>query len=89
MKKIVAMFLLAFLLPACLYAQEKLKVTGQVFDEANMSIPGAAVMEKGTTNGTVTDMDGNFTLTVSGKNAVLVVSFIGYKTQEITPPPVN
>lgn len=89
MKRIVVMFLLAFLLPACIYAQEKLKVTGQVFDESNLSIPGAAVMEKGTANGTVTDMDGNFTLTVSGKNAVLVISFIGYKTQEITPPPLT
>lgn len=39
---------------------------------------------KGTTNGTVTDLDGNFTLTVPNKNAVLVISFIGYLTQEIT-----
>ncbi len=39
-------------------------------------------MEKGTTNGTVTDIDGNFTLEV-GPNAVLVVSYIGYNTQEV------
>ena len=39
-------------------------------------------MEKGTTNGTITDFDGNFALNVS-KNAVLVVSFVGYKNEEI------
>ena len=39
-------------------------------------------MEKGTTNGTITDFDGNFVLTVS-ENAVLQISYIGYKTQEI------
>ena len=40
------------------------------------------ILEKGTTNGTITDFDGNFALNVS-KNAVLVVSFVGYKNEEI------
>lgn len=48
-----------------------------------MGVPGASIVEKGTTNGTITDFDGNYTLTVSNKNATLVFSFIGYKTQEI------
>ena len=46
-------------------------------------VAGANVVEKGTTNGTITDMDGKFTLNVS-PNAVLVVSFIGYTEQQIT-----
>ncbi|MCQ4775581.1 carboxypeptidase-like regulatory domain-containing protein, partial [Lacrimispora saccharolytica] len=41
-------------------------------------------MEKGTTNGTITDVDGKFTLSVKGTNAVLTVSFVGYAPQEIS-----
>ena len=47
-------------------------------------IIGASVVEKGTTNGTVTDMDGRFQLSVKG-NATLVVSYIGFTTKEVTP----
>lgn len=54
-------------------------------EDALGPIAGANVVEKGTTNGTITDMDGNFTLNVS-PNAVLVISYIGYKDQEM---PVN
>lgn len=63
-------------------ASKKKKITGQVKDANGESIIGANVMEKGTTNGTITDLDGNYTLDISG-NGVLVVSYIGYKTQEI------
>lgn len=59
-------------------------VKGVVEDEMG-PIAGANVVEKGTTNGTITDMDGNFTLNVA-PNAVLVISYIGYKDQEM---PVN
>ena len=45
-------------------------------------IAGANVVEKGTTNGTITDMDGNFSLEVSS-NAVLLISYIGYQNQEV------
>ena len=58
-------------------------VSGTVLDTYKMGVPGASIVEKGTTNGTITDFDGNYTLTVSNKNATLVFSFIGYKTQEI------
>lgn len=61
--------------------QQSKKVTGVISDTQGPLI-GATVMEKGTTNGTVTDIDGNFTLEV-GPNAVLVVSYIGYNTQEV------
>ena len=61
--------------------QAKKTVTGTV-EDAMGPIAGANVVEKGTTNGTITDMDGKFTLDVS-PNAVLVVSFIGYTEQQI------
>ena len=57
------------------------KITGTVVD-AQGPVIGASVMEKGTTNGTVTDFDGNFTLNVN-PGATIVISFIGYETQEI------
>jgi len=67
----------AFLSFAFSQAQE---VTGVVSD-ASGPLPGASVVEKGTTNGAQTDFDGNYSLTV-GSNAVLVVSYIGYKSTE-------
>ena len=45
---------------------------------------GASIVEKGTSNGTVTDFDGNFSINVDGENSVLVISYLGFKTQEIT-----
>ena len=57
------------------------KITGTVVD-AQGPVIGASVMEKGTTNGTVTDFDGNFTLNVN-PGATIVLSYIGYQTQEI------
>lgn len=61
---------------------EKHLVKGIVKDTYGEPLPGASVVEKGTTNGTTTDFDGNFSLKVS-KNATLSVSFIGFKTKEI------
>lgn len=61
---------------------QKVPVSGTVSDQTGPVI-GARVIEKGTTNGTMTDNDGHFTLTVS-KGAVIEISSIGYKTQEIT-----
>ncbi|WP_434036246.1 SusC/RagA family TonB-linked outer membrane protein [Formosa sp. 4Alg 33] len=57
-------------------------ISGQVLSNIGASLPGANIVEKGTSNGTLTDFDGNFTLTV-GANATLVVSYIGFVTQEI------
>lgn len=57
-------------------------ISGKVVDSKGESIIGANIMEKGTTNGTITDFDGNFSLNVAA-NAVLQISYIGYKTQEI------
>lgn len=57
------------------------KVTGVVKDINGESVIGASVLEKGTTNGIITDIDGNFTLSVH-PNSTLVISFIGYASQE-------
>ena len=64
--------------------QAKHTIKGVVEDQFG-PIAGANVVEKGTTNGTITDMDGNFSLEVA-PNSILVVSFIGYKEQQI---PIN
>jgi len=58
-------------------------ISGTITDDSGQPIPGVNIIEKETTNGTVTDTNGSFSLLVSNDNAVLVVSFIGYVTQEI------
>ena len=62
--------------------QTKKKVTGTVIDKNGEAIIGASVLEKGTTNGTITDIDGHFTLEV-GDKATLAISYIGYIGQNI------
>ncbi|GAA4236864.1 TonB-dependent receptor [Postechiella marina] len=56
----------------------QIKVEGIVTDEGGLPLPGASVIEEGTVNGTTTDFDGNFELTVNNKSAVLEISYIGY-----------
>lgn len=65
----------------CFGLSQAQEVSGTVSD-ASGPLPGASVLEKGTTNGTQTDFDGNYTLTAQD-GAVLIVSYIGYKTQEV------
>lgn len=62
---------------------ESHKVKGRVIAENKDLIKGASILIKGTTSGTATDLEGNFKLTVPSKNDVLVVSFIGYQTEEV------
>ena len=64
------------------YFQET-TITGTILDSNNQPLAGASIVEKGTTNGTQTDFDGNFQLDVSNPDAVLVVSYIGFASQEI------
>lgn len=59
-------------------------ITGKVTDAAGGGLPGVNIMEKGTTNGAMTDSQGNFKLKVASENAVLVFSYIGFTTKEIT-----
>jgi iron complex outermembrane receptor protein len=58
-------------------------ISGTITDDDGMPLPGANIVEKGTSNGVQTDFDGNFTINVSDENAVLVVSFVGFLNQEI------
>jgi len=65
------------------FAQTGVSLSGKVIDNSGEALIGVNVQEKGTTNGTITNFDGEFNLTVSGRNAILVFSYIGYITQEI------
>lgn len=58
-------------------------VTGRVSDEKGELLIGVSVQEKGTTNGTITDMNGQYTLKLSTGNPILLISYIGYKPQEV------
>ncbi|TXD52442.1 MULTISPECIES: TonB-dependent receptor [unclassified Polaribacter] len=58
-------------------------ITGIIIDETNQLLPGASVLEKGTTNGVSTDFDGKFTLNTKSNSGTLVISFIGYKTKQV------
>ncbi|WP_276167340.1 SusC/RagA family TonB-linked outer membrane protein [Zobellia alginiliquefaciens] len=59
-----------------------IEITGMVMDSEGTPLPGASIMEKGTTNGTTADFDGNFIINTSTENPVLVVSYMGFLTQE-------
>ncbi|MFL9832020.1 TonB-dependent receptor [Flavobacterium sp. ST-87] len=63
--------------------QQQIKISGIVKGENGSAIPAVNVVEKGTTNGVQTDFDGKFSIEVSGSNAALVISYIGYINQEI------
>lgn len=58
-------------------------VHGKVIDETGVSMPGVTILQKGTTNGTATDVDGKFQIQVIGTNSVLVFSSVGYDSKEI------
>ena len=58
-------------------------ISGTVSDESG-PLPGVNIIVKGTTNGTQTDFDGNYSISVQGSDAILVFSYLGYKSQEIT-----
>ena len=62
---------------------QTLNISGTVLDSDNNPLPGASIVEKGTANGTQADFDGNFSITVTDQNAVLVVSYIGFSTQDV------
>ena len=63
--------------------QQTKKITGTILDQAGIPVIGANVLEKGTSNGTITNLDGKFTLNVK-PGATLHISYIGYKVEEIT-----
>ena len=81
LKKIAAVLLL-LLSVWTLSAQQKVTITGVVVDEQNQPMIAAGVVQKGSTNGTITDLDGNFTITVPA-GTTLEISSVGYFPQEI------
>ena len=60
------------------------QVTGKISDESGNPLPGVNIQVEGTTVGTISDLNGQYTLSVPGPNAVLVYTFIGYNPQKIT-----
>ena len=59
-------------------------IRGQVTDESGSGLPGVSVVARGTTSGTVTDIQGDYTLSIPVQNPVLVFSYVGYLSQEVT-----
>ena len=81
MKKSI-LFIVLLLVVGAAQSIAQRTISGSVSDESGIPLIGATVLEKGTSNGTVSDADGSFSLTV-GDGAVLIVSYIGHETREI------
>ncbi|AZQ64876.1 TonB-dependent receptor [Flammeovirga pectinis] len=82
MKKLLLFF--SFVFVTALATNAQVIVKGHITEKGQgTGIPGVAILEKGTTNGTVTDFDGDYSLSVSNREATLVISYIGYLTKEI------
>jgi TonB-linked SusC/RagA family outer membrane protein len=81
-KKLFFSVLLLTLFCAFTYAQKT--ITGTISDNNGVPLAGASVVVKGTTNGASTDFDGNYSLTIQSDSDVLVISYIGFKSTEIT-----
>ena len=71
------------LLSTTLFVNAQTTVSGNITDNSG-PLPGVTILEKGTTNGTVSDFDGNYTLSIENQNAVLVFSYLGFLTQEVS-----
>ena len=86
-QKLLNVFLVCLLCltsTAAALAQQTIKVTGKVIDSTNEGVPGVNVQVKGGSLGTITDVDGNYKIDVPNSKSVLVFSFIGYETQEVS-----
>ncbi len=66
------------------FINAQLTISGVISDEMGEALIGATVLEKNTTNGTITDLDGSYSLSVSGLPTTLVVSYTGFQTQEVS-----
>ena len=78
LKRIAFIFLAVFLLSGADLFAQKIKVSGTVLDDEGLPFPGAGIIEVGTKNGAISDLNGNFTLSVQ-PGAELEFSFIGYE----------
>jgi TonB-linked SusC/RagA family outer membrane protein len=82
MKKRVLFLFISLCFSIASFAQ--VRVSGNVTDTQGEPVPGVTVLEQGTQNGVITDVDGNYNIEVAGEESVLVFSFVGMETQEIT-----
>ncbi|MBF4516715.1 TonB-dependent receptor [Flavobacterium sp. ANB] len=80
---LVFLFFLNFLLSTTMSAQSSV-VEGKITDAAGLALPGVNIQEKGTKNGTSTDFEGSFKINVTNKNAILIVSYLGFQTKEVS-----
>jgi len=64
-------------------SQEKAKVSGVIVEESGTPVIGATVIEKGTSNGVVTDVNGNFKIELNNKKNPIVISYIGFQKEEV------
>ena len=80
------LLVILFLLPGNAWSlQQGRTVTGKVItSEDGSALPGVNIVEKGTTNGTITDLDGNYSLKVKDGTSVIVFSLVGFEAQEVT-----
>lgn len=83
MKKSFVYLLLCFLLSSYAWSQENV-IKGIVTDQTGTPLPGASIVEQGTSNGVVSDFDGQFSLSPTKNQIVLEISYVGYKTMEVT-----
>lgn len=86
MKRInfLLLFLTFTLFSVSLQAQQSISVSGVVVDENDETLPGVSVIERGTQNGVVTDLDGNFNMVVTTEKPTLEFRYVGYEPQRIT-----
>lgn len=82
MKKFKNLLLVVLILNATTFIGQE--ISGTIVDQTNEGLLGASVVIKGTSNGTTTDFDGKFTLTVPSESGVIIISFIGFKTKEFS-----
>jgi TonB-linked SusC/RagA family outer membrane protein len=84
MKKLMILALTLLICSYQLVAQVN-RVNGRVIDETGSPVPGVNIIEKNTANGTISDANGGFSLNLLQSNAILVVSFVGYVSEEVQP----
>ena len=83
MKKFKNLLLVAILLVSASVLGQT-KISGVIVDDTNQPLPGASILEKGTKNGVSTDFDGKFVLDTESNSGTLVISFIGFKTKQVS-----
>ena len=86
MKNLLKVFLMCFITLFAFAGQmmgQQKTITGRVVDALNEGMPGVNVQVKGTTSGTITNIDGDFSISVPNTKSVLVFTFIGYVKQEV------